>query len=110
MAGNVRDITDDNFQAEVVDSEEPVLIDFWAPWCGPCKMLAPTIDQLADEYAGKVRVGKVNTDQNPKISMQHQINAIPTVMLFKGGKVVERFVGVTPKAKFAAALDNHVHV
>jgi thioredoxin 1 len=107
MAGNVLDFNDDNFQTEVVDSQEPVLVDFWAPWCGPCKMLAPTIDQLATEYAGKVRIGKVNTDESPKVASQHQINAIPTVMLFKGGKVVERFVGVTPKAKFAAALDKN---
>ena len=107
MAGNVQEFTDSNFQTEVVEASEPVLVDFWAPWCGPCKMIAPTIDQIADEYSGKVRVGKVNTDQNPKVASMHQISAIPTVMLFKGGKVVERFVGVTPKAKFASALDTH---
>ena len=105
MAGNVLDFTDDNFQADVLDAETPVLVDFWAPWCGPCKLLGPTIEELADDYSGKVRVGKMNTDENPQTASGHQISAIPTVILFKNGEPVERFVGVTPKEKFAAALD-----
>jgi thioredoxin 1 len=107
MAGNVVEFTDQNFQAEVIDSGNPVLVDFWAPWCGPCKMLAPTIEEQAGEFAGKVRIGKVNTDENPQTATNHRISAIPTVMLFKGGQVVEKFVGVTPKEKFAAAINSH---
>jgi thioredoxin 1 len=108
MADHVLEFTDDNFQSDVLDSSEPVLVDFWAPWCGPCKMLAPTIDEIAEEYAGKVRVGKVNTDQNPQTASSHQISAIPTVILFKNGEVADRFVGVTPKDKFQASLDQHL--
>ena len=105
MAGNVREFTDANFQSEVLDSSEPVLVDFWAPWCGPCKMIAPTIEELAGEYQGRVRIGKLNTDENPQTATAHQISAIPTVLLFKDGQIVNKFVGVNPKAKFASALD-----
>ena len=108
MAGNVLEFSDDNFESEVLGSDQPVLVDFWAPWCGPCKMLAPTIEELANDYADRIRVGKMNTDENPQTATAHQISAIPTVMLFKGGEVVERFVGVTPKDKFSAALDSHL--
>ena len=108
MAGNVLDFSDGNFQTEVIESPDPVLVDFWAPWCGPCKLLTPTIEELADDYSGKVRIGKMNTDENPQTATNHKISAIPTVMLFKGGEVVERFVGVTSKAKFAAAIDGHL--
>ncbi len=108
MADNVLEFTDSNFQSDVLDTDQPVLVDFWAPWCGPCKMLAPTIEELAGEYDGRARIGKMNTDENPQTATAHQISAIPTVMLFKGGEVVERFVGVTPKDKFSAALDSHL--
>jgi thioredoxin 1 len=108
MAGNVKEFNDANFQNEVLDSTGPVLVDFWAPWCGPCKMLAPTIDQLATEYAGRVTIGKVNTDEARRVSIQHQIQSIPTLMLFKGGKVVERSMGAQPKQMIAAMLDKHV--
>ena len=101
----VIEFTDANFDAEVLESDTPVLVDFWAEWCMPCKMLAPTIDQLADDFEGKVKVGKVDTDSNRDVSMKFGISAIPTVMLFKGGEVVKKFVGVTPKAEFAAALE-----
>lgn len=107
MAGNVLEFTDANFQAEVLDASEPVLVDFWAPWCGPCKLMLPTIEELADEYGSKVRIGKLNTDENPQTASSHKITAIPTVLLFKGGDIVDRFVGVTPKDKFAASLDKH---
>ena len=100
MADNVLEFTDGNFQSDVIDADQPVLVDFWAPWCGPCKMLAPTIEELASDYGGRARVGKMNTDENPQTATTHQISAIPTVMLFKGGEIVERFVGVTPKEKF----------
>jgi thioredoxin 1 len=108
MAGNVLEFTDGNFQAEVLDSSQPVIVDFWAPWCGPCKMLAPSIEELAGDFQGKARVGKLNTDENPQVASSYGISAIPTVVIFKGGSVVERLVGVTPKAKMAALLDNHL--
>lgn len=108
MADNVLEFTDANFQADVVSSETPVLVDFWAPWCGPCKMLIPTIEELGADYAGKAKIGKINTDENPQAATEYQVNAIPTVMLFKGGEVVERFVGVTPKEKFVSSIDSHL--
>lgn len=108
MAGNVLEFDDSNFQTEVLDSSEPVLVDFWAPWCGPCKMLAPTIDELAEDYSGKVRVGKLNTDESRQVAINHQISAIPTVMIFKGGQVVERVSGLQPKQQLAALLDKHL--
>jgi thioredoxin 1 len=108
MAQNVLEFTDSNFQAEVLDSAQPVLVDFWAPWCGPCRMLTPTIEELAGDYGGKVRVGKLNTDENPKTASSFQVSSIPTVMLFKDGKVVDRLVGVNPKNRFAAAIDKHI--
>ena len=101
----VLELTDSNFEAEVVNSDTPVLVDFWAEWCMPCRMLAPTIDELAGEYAGKVKVGKVDTDANRDISLKYSISAIPTVMLFHKGEVVRKFVGVTPKQDFKAELD-----
>ena len=108
MAGNVLEFSDDNFQTEVMESGEPVLVDFWAPWCGPCKMLAPTIDELAEEYSGKVRIGKVNTDESRQVAASHQISAIPTVMIFKGGEVVERISGLQPKEQLASLLNKHL--
>lgn len=108
MAGNVLEITDDNWQTEVIQSAQPVLVDFWAPWCGPCRLIAPTIEELANDYAGKIRVGKLNTDDNPQVASSLGISAIPTVMLFKGGTVVEKFVGVQPKPRMSAALDTHL--
>ncbi len=108
MAGSVLEFTDGNFQAEVLNSQQPVLVDFWAPWCGPCKMLAPTIEQLAGEFEGKVRIGKLNTDDNPQVASSYGISAIPTVLLFKGGNIVERFVGVTPKGKMSDSLTSHL--
>lgn len=109
MADNLVTFTDDNFQSAVLDSDKPVLVDFWAPWCGPCQRLTPTIEELASEYEGRVVVGKLNTDENPQTATSQQISAIPTVMLFKNGQLVEngRFVGLTPKDMFKSALDQH---
>ena len=99
---------DASFEEDVLKSETPVLVDFWAPWCGPCRMLAPTIDAISEEYDGRVKVGKVNTDENPQISTQHQVNSIPTLMIFKGGEIVERLVGAIPKEKITEKLDAHL--
>lgn len=101
---NVHTFTDANFDAEVVGSPVPVLVDFWAEWCMPCKLLAPTIDAVADQFVGKIKVGKVDTDSNRQISIKYNITAIPTVYLFKGGQIVKRFVGLTKKDDLAAAI------
>lgn len=100
------ELTDANFQTEVLDSDQPVLVDFWAEWCMPCRMLAPTIDEIAGEYNGKAKVGKVDTDANREVTMKYGINAIPTVIVFKGGEPVKKFVGMTNKADLATALNN----
>lgn len=106
MAGkNVVEITDSSFDAEVLKSTTPVLVDFWAEWCGPCLRLAPTIDRLADQYAGKIKVGKVDTDANRESALAHNISAIPTLILFKDGQPVNRFVGVPRESELTAALD-----
>ena len=98
-------LTDDSFDAEVLKSPDPVLVDFWAPWCGPCRMLAPVVEELATEYSGKVRVGKLNTDDHPNAASRYRITAIPTLLLFKGGKVVEQITGIRPKADIKKVLD-----
>jgi thioredoxin 1 len=103
---NVKEFNDANFDAEVLKSETPVLVDFWAEWCQPCRMLAPTIEKLAAEYVGKVKVGKVDTDSNRDISLKYQISAIPTVILFKKGQVAQKFVGLRSEKDFKAALDS----
>jgi thioredoxin 1 len=100
MAGNLHEFTDDSFQTEVLDSDQPVLVDFWAPWCGPCRMLMPTIEELSEEYAGKVKIGKVNTDECTQTAASYGITSIPTVMLFKGGEMVDKVVGAPPKQHF----------
>jgi thioredoxin 1 len=104
MAGNVMEFTDANWQSEVLDSETPVVVDFWAPWCGPCRQLAPTIEKLAGEYVGKVKIGKLDTDQNSETAGGLRISSIPTVLFIQGGKVVDRLVGVNPEAKYRDVL------
>ena len=101
----VLELTDDNFDDEVINADVPVLVDYWAEWCMPCRMLAPTIDELADEFKGRVKVGKVNTDDNREVSLKYGISAIPTIILFKDGEVHKKFVGVTPKQEFVSALE-----
>jgi thioredoxin 1 len=99
------EFTDDNFQDEVLNSTGGVLVDFWAPWCGPCRQIAPLIDQLAEQYSGKVKIGKLNIDDNPNVTNQYGIQSIPTLMLFKNGEVAERFMGMPPKVKLEGALE-----
>jgi thioredoxin 1 len=106
MAGkNVLELSASNWQKEVTESAVPVVVDFWAVWCGPCRMIAPTIDQLADEYAGRIKVGKVNVDDSQDLAAQYRINTIPQVFIFKGGQVVDRIVGAQSKNHFQAAID-----
>jgi thioredoxin 1 len=103
---NVRQFTDANFEAEVLSSDQPVLVDFWAEWCPPCRALIPTIDALADELAGKVKVGKVNSDDNRAVSAQYAITSIPTVLIFKGGQPVKKLVGLRRKEDYLNALQS----
>lgn len=105
---NTLTFTDAAFDEEVVNSETPVLVDFWAPWCGPCKAMGPTVDAIAEEYNGKVKVGKLNTDDNPNTAMRFGIRGIPALLLFKGGTVVDQRVGALPKPELAKMLDPHV--
>lgn len=107
-AENTLTFTDAAFDTDVLKSSEPVLVDFWAPWCGPCRAMAPTVDALATEYAGKIKVGKMNTDDNPSTPMRYGIRGIPTLLLFKGGQVVEQRVGAVPKAEVVKMISAHV--
>ena len=102
---HVLELTDENFEQQVLQSPVPVLVDFWADWCMPCKMLAPTIDELAADYAGKVKVGKVNTDSARDTALKFKINAIPTLIVFKGGKVQKKWVGLTSKNEITTTID-----
>ena len=109
MAGqNTLHFTDASFDQDVLKSDVPVLVDFWAEWCGPCRMIAPTIEAIAEEYAGKLKVGKVNVDDNGSTAMRYQIRSIPTLLLFKGGQVVDQRVGALGKADLQKLLAPHV--
>ena len=98
-------LTQENFSQQVLQSPSPVLVDFWAEWCGPCKMIAPLLDELADEYAGKVKIGKVNVDENQELAAKYSVTAIPTLLLIKGGQVVEQTRGAKSKRDLKASLD-----
>ena len=99
------EITDANFDAEVINSDKPVLIDFWAVWCGPCKLIAPVVEEVAKEYEGKVKVGKMDIDNNPNVAMKYGIRSIPTLLIFKDGKVVDQIVGAVPKNVITSKMD-----
>ncbi len=100
-------LTDANFDSEVLQSNEPVLVDFWAAWCGPCRMLAPTMEELAGKFNGRAKIAKLNIDENPQTTQAYGVHSIPTVLLFHGGQVVESFVGVQPQARYNHALAQH---
>jgi thioredoxin 1 len=107
-AANTLEFNDAGFDQEVINSEVPVLVDFWAEWCGPCRQMTPTIDAIASDYAGKVKVGKLNVDFNSGTAARYNIRGIPTLLLFKGGRVVEQKVGAAPKSELVKMLDSHV--
>ena len=105
MAGaDTMEFNDTNFETEVLKSDKPVLVDFWADWCMPCRALAPTIDELATEFAGRAKIGKLNTEHSNEIPQRYNVQAIPTILLFKNGQVVQKFIGLTSKRDFQAAL------
>lgn len=99
------ELTEENFQQEVLEAQEVVLVDFWAPWCGPCQRIAPVVEQLAAENAGRLKVGKVNVDEQPALAAHYGINSIPTLMLFKNGDVVQTLIGLQPKARLQEAIN-----
>ena len=101
-------VTDSSFKTDVLESEVPVLVDFWAPWCGPCRMVAPVIDEIAEQYAGQIKVVKLNTDENPNTASQYGIRSIPTLMIFKGGQRVDMVVGAVPKTTLASTLEKYL--
>jgi thioredoxin 1 len=101
----VKELSDATFEADVLKSSQPVLVDFWAPWCGPCRMIAPIVEELATDNATAVQVGKINIDDNPNTAANYGVSSIPTLMIFKGGEVVDRFVGIQPKKRLQEAID-----
>ena len=106
--GQVLEITDDNFKTEVLKSDIPVLVDFWAPWCGPCKMIAPVVKELSTEYEGKLKVGKLNVDENGPTAQNFGIRSIPTLLVIKGGDVVEQIIGAVSKSVLIDKLSKHI--
>ena len=108
MSDNVQEVSDSSFEADVLNHEQPVLVDFWAAWCAPCRMLAPTVEAVADKYAASARVVKLNVDDNPSVSQRYGIKGIPTLILFKNGREEERVVGATSESAISRMLDKHI--
>jgi thioredoxin 1 len=105
---NAQAVNDDTFDAEVLKSATPVLVDFWAPWCGPCRAVAPTVDAIAQEFSGRLKVVKLNTDESGKVAMEYNVTSIPTLMVFKNGEVVEKVLGNRPKADLVNLVSRHL--
>jgi len=105
MAGSVSEVTDNNFEAEVLESDLPVLVDFWAPWCGPCRQVAPVVEEIANEKAGQLKVSKLNTDDNQQTAIQYNVLSIPTLIVFKNGQEVKRVTGAYPKKRLEAEIE-----
>jgi thioredoxin 1 len=105
---NVIELNDNNFEEEVIKSSEPVLVDFWAEWCGPCKMIAPSVENISNEYEGKLKVGKLDVDSNPTVSSTYGIRSIPTLLIFKNGAPVDQIVGAVGQNVIASKVDNHI--
>jgi thioredoxin 1 len=101
-------VTDSSFKQEVLQSDVPVLVDFWAPWCGPCRMVAPVVEEIANQFEGKIKVVKVNTDENPEVASKYGIRSIPTLMIFKGGEKVDMVVGAVPKTTLVNTLEKYL--
>jgi len=108
MAENIKVVTDATFDQDVLKAGGPVLVDFWAPWCGPCRMVGPVLEKVAQQYAGKVTVVKMNVDENQQTAMQYGIRSIPTIALFRGGEVIDGVLGAAPAQHFAQMLDSHL--
>jgi thioredoxin 1 len=108
MSESIVNLTDETFAGSVSASQEPVLVDFWAPWCGPCRMVGPVLEALASEYQGRVRIAKVNVDDNPKVASSYRVSSIPTLILFKGGQAVDLMIGAQPKASIQSLIDKHL--
>ena len=102
------EVTDDTFDAEIINSDKLAIVDFWAVWCGPCKMIAPIMEEFASEYEGKVKIAKVDVDNNPQIAVKYGIRSIPTVMFFKEGRLVDQVIGASPKSHFQEKIDEHI--
>ncbi|MCC0176078.1 thioredoxin [Waterburya agarophytonicola K14] len=108
MSSSAAPVTDASFPTEVLESSVPVLVDFWAPWCGPCRMVAPVVDEIAEQYEGQIKVVKLNTDENPQVASQYGIRSIPTLMIFKDGQRVDMVVGAVPKTTLANTLEKYL--
>ena len=105
---NVKEVSDSSFDGDILKSSVPVLVDFWAPWCGPCRSVAPIVEDLANQYAGKLKVAKINVDESTEVAMRYQITSIPTFILFKNGQVADRALGALPRSEFVKLIDRNL--